>query len=119
MFQINVWDLLSSYTGDSKELEFEGEVMSGYYEDIVFTKPLSFRIKLIALDDGIEAIFETIDTEVEHEGLSREVHIENVARTFKEWFDPLAPDDIKFIESKNKTIDFKDVLREEILISLY
>lgn len=114
MFQINIWDLLSSYTGDSKELSFEGEVIPGYYDDITFTKPLSFTIKLISLDDGIEVIFETLSTEVEYEGNIYPVLLEKVARTFQETYDPLAPDDIKFIEKAH--IDLKEILHEEILM---
>jgi len=67
MFQLNVADLLSSYAGDSRELAFDGEVLPGYYPDITFTKPLSFQVKLVALDDGIEVIFETLQTEVQYE----------------------------------------------------
>lgn len=118
MFEINIWDLLASYSGDSKELLFNGEVIPGYYEDITFTQPLDFRIKLISLDDGIEVVFETLDTEVEYEWKAHSINLSQVGRTFKERFDPLAPDDIKFI-TKGTTIDLKDIIREEILISIY
>jgi len=67
MFHLNVADLLSSYAGDSRELAFNGEVIPGFYPDIVFTKPLSFQLKLVSLDDGIEVIFEIPQTEVEYE----------------------------------------------------
>lgn len=81
---------------------------------MAFTKPLDFVLKIISLDDGVEAIFESLSTEVEYEGNIYPVQLTNVARTFQENFDPLAPDDIKFIEKAH--IDLKEIIHEEILI---
>ncbi len=117
MFELNVADLLSSYAGDSRELAFEGEVLPGYYPDLQFTKPLGFQVKLIALDDGIEVIFEILQTEVVYEWTTRTISLSNVARTFKEQYDPIASDDIKFVDKGN--IDLKDVIHEEILMSIF
>jgi len=116
MFHLNVADLLSSYAGDSRELAFNGEVIPGFYPDIVFTKPLSFQLKLVSLDDGIEVIFEILQTEVEYEWDFYMVSISDISRTFREQYDPLAPDDIKFIDKGN--IDLKEVLHEEILMAI-
>lgn len=116
MFHINVSDLLASYPGDSRKLVFSGEVIPGYYPDLEFTQTLNFTIKLIALDDGIEVVFEALQAEVEYEGNSHVVTLSDISRTFKEQYDPIAPDDIKFIEKGN--IDLKEVLYEEILIEI-
>ncbi|MDD2891595.1 MAG: hypothetical protein PHQ95_01390 [Candidatus Gracilibacteria bacterium] len=116
MFQLNITDLLSSYTGDSRELAFSGEVLPEYYSDLIFTKPLDFTVKLVALDDGIEVIFEKLQTEIIYEGNTHIISLSDISRTFKEQFDPLAPDDIKFIENGN--IDLKEILHEEILIAI-
>lgn len=98
MFQLNVSDLLSSYAGDSRELAFSGEIIPGYYPDITFVSPLSFTVKLIALDDGIEVVFAILQAEIEYEGNTHTVSLSDVPRTFKEQYDPLASDDIKFID---------------------
>lgn len=119
MFKINVADLLASYPGESRELEFSGEIIPGFYEDIAFVAPLAFHIRLVGLDDGVEVIFQNLDTVVEYEGNTREVHLQDVGRTFREVHDPLAPDDIKFIDHKHKTVDLKEVIREEIIIACY
>ena len=116
MFQLNVSDLLASYPGDSRELAFNGEVIPGYYPDLTFTKPLNFQIKLIALDDGVEVVFETLQTELVHEWVAHIISLSQVARTFKEQYDPIAPDDIKFVEKWH--IDLKEVLHEEILMAI-
>ncbi|MDD5197877.1 MAG: hypothetical protein PHN60_03375 [Candidatus Gracilibacteria bacterium] len=116
MFQLNVSDLLASYPGDSRELAFQGEVIPGYYPNIAFASPLDFTVKLIALDDGVEVIFETLQAMVEYEGDIHTVSLSNVPRTFKEHYDPIAPDDIKFIEKGN--IDLKDIILEEILMAI-
>jgi hypothetical protein len=55
-------------------------------------------VKLVALDDGVEVIFESLQAEVEYEGELHIVSLSQISRTFKEQIDPLAPDDIKFIE---------------------
>lgn len=116
MFQLNVSDLLASYPGDSRELAFEGEVIPGYYPDITFTSPLDFTVKLIALDDGVEVVFESLQAEVQYEGNTHVISLSNVPRTFREVYDPIAPDDIKFIEKGN--IDMKEILYEEILMAI-
>lgn len=116
MFELNVADLLASYPGDSRELAFQGEVIPEYYPDLIFTSPLEFTVKLIALDDGVEVVFETLRTAVEYDGNIHIVSLSDVPRTFKEQYDPLAPDDIKFVE-KGK-IDLKEVIYEEILMAI-
>jgi uncharacterized metal-binding protein YceD (DUF177 family) len=44
------------------------------------------------------------------------VSISDIWRTFQEIYDPLAPDDIKFIDKGN--IDLKDVIYEELLMAI-
>lgn len=116
MFELNVADLLASYAGDSRELSFQGEVIPGYYPDLTFRKPLLFVVKLIALEDGVEVVFEKLETEVVHEDIIHSISLKDISRTFHEQYDPLAPDDIKFIEKGH--IDLKDVIYEEIMISI-
>lgn len=116
MFELNVADLLASYPGDSRELAFEGEVIPGYYSDIAFIGPLRFTIKIIALDDGVEVLFEQLAADVRYEDEIHTVCLSDVSRTFKETYDPIAPDDIKFVE--HGQIDLKEVLYEEILMAI-
>lgn len=116
MFQLNVADLLASYPGDSRELAFQGEVLPEYYPDIVFLSPLDFTVKLIALEDGVEVVFEKLQAAVQYEGETHVISLSDIARTFREQQDPLAPDDIKFIDKGN--IDLKEVIYEEILMAI-
>ena len=44
------------------------------------------------------------------------VSLSDIPRTFREQYDPIAPDDIKFIEKGN--IDLKDIILEEILMAI-
>jgi hypothetical protein len=67
MFQIPVGDILSSYAGDSKSFSFSGEIFDGFFEDLQFLKPLTFQIRLMSLDDGVEVFFEQLETEVKYE----------------------------------------------------
>lgn len=116
MFQLNVADLLASYSGDSRELAFEGEVIPEFYPDITFIGPLHFQVKLVAIDDGVEVIFESLWAQVRYEDEIHTVSLSDVARTFKETYDPIASDDIKFVHKWN--IDLKDVIHEEILMAI-
>ena len=88
------------------------------YEDLRILGPLKFTLTLIAIEDGVEAIIRGFDAKVEYEGNPSEVHIAEVARTFKKTYDPLAPDDVGFIDPKSSTIDLAKVIREEILIQI-
>lgn len=114
MFEIPVWDLLTSYSWDSKELEFSGEVYNWYYEDLIFLKNLDLKIKIIGLDNGVTLIIENLSTQVRYWDKICFINIENVDREFKKHKEETDSDDIKYI--KNAIIDLKDVIREEILI---
>ena len=117
MFEIQVWHLLTSYSGDSETLEFEGEVLPGLYDDLVFLSSLRFQLTLITLDDGIEVVLRDFECQVKYEGAKYNVEIPEVSRTFKLEHDPLAPDDIGFIDKKHSTIDLKNAIREEIIMA--
>lgn len=124
MFQIPVWDLLASYAGDNQELAFDGPVYDGYYEDISIIGNLKLQLKLVGLDDGIKVLIYKLSALVRYEWIERKVDVSipddqrPIARKFLEKFDPLAPDDIKFIDVHGATIDLKDVIREELLLEL-
>ena len=120
MFVIPIADILSSYTGDSKKFSFSGDIFDGYMEDITFTSPLQFDIQLIALDDGVEAIFDKLVTEVIYEGKKHTISILNFARTWKRVIDSLTDDDdIRQIDMRGMTIDLTPVLREEIIMACH
>ncbi|GAB0175013.1 MAG: hypothetical protein HHAS10_08920 [Candidatus Altimarinota bacterium] len=117
MFIIPVGDLLSSYSGDSRSFSFSGEVFDGALDDIKFTSPLEFTIEIVALDDAVEVIFKNLATTILYEEKKYSISIGNFERTFKNYIDPLDPDDIRPIE--NTLIDLGPVLREEIIMATY
>lgn len=116
MFKIPVSDLLASYSGDSKEFSFSGEIYDGYLEDIQFLKPLEFSVKIIALDDGVSVIFHNLSTEVRYDWIVFSIEIGNFERTWKNFIDPLSDaDDVNKIEGGS--IDLGPVIREEIIMA--
>lgn len=118
MFSLPVGDLLASYSGDSKTFSFSGEVYDGYYDDITFTKPLEFQIRIVALDDGVEVIFDSLTTEVSYEWMKHRVDIAGFERAFKAHIDPLEDgDDVRPIENGWQMIDLGPVIREEIIMA--
>ncbi|EKE28848.1 MAG: hypothetical protein ACD_3C00003G0002 [uncultured bacterium (gcode 4)] len=116
MFEIPVWDILSSYSGDSKILEFKWEIPDGFYDEFNFTKPLELKIKIIWLDNWVDVVIEKLTTAVKYWDIIKFIDLENIDREFRSNFDPLNPDDIKYINKSGWTIDLKDVIKEEILI---
>ncbi|MBP9779674.1 hypothetical protein KBD33_03585 [Candidatus Gracilibacteria bacterium] len=120
MFTISVGDILSSYTGDSKEFSFSGDVFDGFFEDLAFVAPLQFDIQLLALEDGIEVLFRKFHTEVRYEGMRHIVEIPHFARTWKTQVDPLLDgDDVRGIDTRSMTIDLGPVIREEIIMACH
>ncbi len=120
MFIIPVWDILTSYAGDSKEFGFDGEIYPGYYDDINFLEPLRFHLKIIGLDDGVEAVFTKFYTTIEFEWKKHPISIENFERSFKKQFDPITdPDDIYPINTSNMSIDLWPIIREEIIMATF
>ena len=119
MFTIPVGDLINSYDGDSKIFSFDGEVFDGFYEDLKFLKPLLFTIKLIVIEDGIHGIFTNFSTEVLYENKKTGISIPEFERIRKTQIDPLDGDDINLVNTKNMTIDLKNVIREEIIMAFH
>ena len=65
MFTLPVGDLLSSYTGDSRDFAFSGPIFDGYYTDIRFLVDLEFQIQIMTLDDGVHVTWNYLNTTVE------------------------------------------------------
>ena len=119
MFSIPVGEILSSYTGDSKHFSFSGEVFDGFFSDIHFVKSLEFEITLIALDDGVEVIFEKFETRVIYEDMTHDVHISRFERQWKKHRESHDADDIYEIDSRSMKIDLGPVIREEIIMACH
>jgi hypothetical protein len=118
MFQIPVGDILSSYAGDSKSFSFSGEIFDGFFEDLQFLKPLTFQIRLMSLDDGVEVYFEQLETEVKYEWKKHPIHISRFERTWKTHIDPMIDgDDVQQLDTKTMSIDLAPVIREELIMA--
>ena len=120
MFTIPVWDILSSYTWDSKKFSFSGEVFDGFFDDIRFLSPLKFDIEMLALEDGVEVLFKWFKTEAEYEWKRHDIDIARFERTWKTKIDPLEDgDDIGKIDQRSMTLDLAPVIREEIIMACH
>lgn len=120
MFTIPVGDLINSYDGDSKIFSFDGEIFDGFFEDIRFTEPLLFKIKLLSTGEGIHAFFEELSTKIIYENKAEKIFIDNFDRIWKLQRDPLEDgDDVNEINTKNMTIDLANVIREEIIMAFH
>jgi hypothetical protein len=118
MFDVSVWSLLHTHPGDSIQLEFSSEVTPGTWEDLEIVWLLSFKVQLIALENGVDAILEELDCIAKYEWRDWEVSIDSIERTFVKIPEPNLPDDINPIDMKHATIPLGKVLREEILMQI-
>jgi hypothetical protein len=117
MFTLPVGDLLSSYTGDSREFAFSGPIFDGYYEDIKFLSDLEFQIQIMTLDDGVHVTWNYLTTTVEYEGKKQKIELSTFDRTWKTHLEDWDPDDISEINIRTQTIDLGPVIREEIIMA--
>jgi hypothetical protein len=120
MFTIPVWDILSSYTWDSKKFSFSWEVFDGFFDDIIFRDPLEFDIEMIALEDWVEVLFKQFHTQISYDWKEHIIDIPHFERMWKMSIDPLEDgDDIGKIDSRSMTIDLAPVIREEIIMACH
>lgn len=119
MLTIPVWDLLASYDGDSKNFSFEWPIFDGFFEDINIIWNLNFKIKLITINNWIHVIFSDLYANIIYDGKKEEIKIKEFEREWKTQIDPLDPNDINQINTKNMTIDLKPVIREEIIMAFH
>ncbi|MBC7503962.1 hypothetical protein H7169_03245 [Candidatus Gracilibacteria bacterium] len=116
MFTLPVGDLISSYTGDSREFVFAGPIFDGYYEDIRFLSDLEFAVSIMTLDNGIYVSWSYLRTTVEYEGKREIIDLSPFDRTWKIKLKVGDPDDISEIDMRTQTIDLGPVIREEIIM---
>lgn len=116
MFEIPVWDLLSSYSWDSKELEFEWEIPNWTFEEFEFNKKLKLRILIIWLDEWVSVIIKELNTTVTYKWALKFINKKDIERKFNLDKKVDDTDDIKYINKRWATIDLFDIIREEILI---
>ena len=118
MFKIPVSDLLSSYSWDSKAFSFSWEIYDGSFEDLSFLTPLEFSIQILALENGVDVVFDTLHTRVAYEWKPYDISIWHFERSFRLIINPLEdPDDVRSIEWD--IIDLAPVIREEIIMATH
>lgn len=92
----------------------------GYYDDISFLAPLNFQIRIVAVDGGVEVIFDNLTTRILYENQKHPIQISGFERTFKTHIDPLEDaDDVRKIENGGQTIDLGPIIREEIIMACH
>ncbi len=119
MFTLPVGDLLSSYTGDSRDFAFSGPIFDGYYTDIRFLVDLEFQIQIMTLDDGVHVTWNYLNTTVEYEWKKHILNLWTFDRIWKIQKDANDPDDISEIDMRTQTIDLGPIIREEIIMACH
>jgi len=73
----------------------------------------------MGIGDGIHARFSDLRSVVEYEKKRIKIHIPSFERDWKMHPSPEDADDIGAINTKNMTIDLRDVIREEIIMECF
>ena len=79
---------------------------------------LTFRVELIAIDEGIDTILRDLRALVRYEEREYSIHLTDVERTFTRIPKIDDPDDINPVNTKHACIHFGKILREEILMQV-
>ncbi len=95
LFDMNVWPLLSSHSGERIQFHFEDEVEEHEWEDLVILGKLIFDVDLIGIDGGVEAIIKNLACKIVYETYEYDVEISYVERTFMKELSDSIPDDIR------------------------
>jgi hypothetical protein len=119
MFTIPVWDLLSSYTWDSRDFSFSWPIFNGYYSDIEFLENLEFTIQIMTLDDGVNVTWKNLSATVRYEWKKHTLSLDEFDRVWKIQKEDTDPDDIHEIDMRWQTIDLAPVIREEIIMACH
>ena len=118
LFDLNVGTLLHTYPGDRIEFTFENTVPETEWEDIVIIWALTFKVELIAIEEGIDTIMQDLTALVRYEGNEYPVTIRKVERSFTRNPQSTDPDDINPVDTKHACVRFGKILREEILMQI-
>jgi hypothetical protein len=120
LFTIDISALLQSPVGSIEEFQFDQEIPSDTWEDLVCESDLEMNIKLIRQEYGLECIFGQLTTSISipSEGIkNKEIEIDGVSREFHLKKRNEDTDDISYIDTHDGTIDLSLVLEQELLIA--
>ncbi len=120
LFTIDVSSLLQLPVGSISEFEFEQEIPTDTWEDLICEEPLSMNIKLVRQDYGINCIIWSLSTTIAIPSESIEnkiIELNNISREFHLKKKKEDTDDIEYIDTHDATIDLSTILEQELLIA--
>jgi len=120
LFTIDVSSLLQLPVGSISEFEFEQEIPTDTWEDLICEEPLSMDIKLVREDYGINCIIWSLSTTITIPSESIEnkiIELNNISREFHLKKKKEDTDDIEYIDTHDATIDLSNILEQELLIA--
>lgn len=120
LFTIDISSLLSLPIGSVSEFQFEEDIPSDTWEDLVCDEVLSMHIKLIRQEYGINCLIQDLKTTITIPSESIEkkiIELQNISREFHLKKSPKDTDDIEYIDTHDATIDLTRILEQELLIA--
>lgn len=120
LFTIDVSSLLQLPVGSISEFQFEQEIPTDTWEDLICEEPLSMNIKLVRQDYGINCIIWSLSTTITIPSESIEnkiIELDNISREFHLKKKKEDTDDIEYIDTHDATIDLTNIVEQELLIA--
>jgi len=120
LFTIDISNLLWQPVGSVAEFQFEQDVPTNTWEDLICDEALSMHIKLVREAYGVNCILRELSTIVSivSEGIEwTPIHLEHISREFHLKKDITDTDDIEYIDTRDATIDLIKIIEQELLIA--
>lgn len=120
LFTIDVSSLLQLPVGSISEFQFEQEIPTDTWEDLICEDALSMNIKLVRQDYGINCIIWSLSTTITIPSESIEnkiIELDNISREFHLKKKKEDTDDIEYIDTHDATVDLSTILEQELLIA--
>jgi hypothetical protein len=120
LFTIDASSLLQLPVGSISEFQFEQEIPTDTWDDLICEEPLSMDIKLVRQDYGINCIIWNLSTTITIPSESIEyksLELENISREFHLKKKKEDTDDIEYINTHDATIDLSNIIEQELLIA--
>jgi hypothetical protein len=120
LFTIDISSLLQLPVGSISEFQFEQEIPTDMWDDLLCEEMLAMHIKLVREDYGINCIIQNLTTTVTIPSESIEhkaIQLEHISREFHLKKSPKDTDDIEYINTHDATIDLVTIIEQELLIA--
>ena len=119
-FFIDISDIISTHLGDHESYEFEDEIDSHIFEEIVINWVLKIRFDLVRRSYGVELRIHQLEgnLDIPEDYISGQaVYLQHISREYHLEESIEDTDDVEYIDKVSLSVDIWNAIEQEILIS--